>query len=228
MNVPGTLSRPLPAAAEPGGWMPRVTWDALAQGDNCPLCAELTAGVRSSADIHKVTDLRLSELRLAANQNVPGHCVLVCKRHVWEPYELSPEERGLFFGDMMATGLALEEVFQPIRLNFELLGNLAPHTPDSMDERGRAGEQSPGDPLDHGAANGVARAVPMSLVPRIVTRLTTMLPFPTATAARVTARRVLPRPRLVPSARFGNLAARYLAAWLTFSTIASAPSFVDA
>jgi hypothetical protein len=37
-----------------------------------------------------------------------------------------------------------------------------------------------------------------------------------------------PGPRSVPSAGFGNRAVRYLAASLTLSTIASAPSFVDA
>ncbi len=129
--------------------MPRETWDALGRGESCPLCAELASGVQANAYFHKVADLRVSELRLAANQNVPGYCVLVCKRHVREPYELSPEERGLFFEDMMATGLAVERVFRPVKMNFELLGNLVPHLHCHINPR-YYGDPWPGSPVRPG------------------------------------------------------------------------------
>jgi diadenosine tetraphosphate (Ap4A) HIT family hydrolase len=111
----------------PRSWMPRARWDALVRGEGCPLCVELAADVRVNAYGTTVADLEVSRLRLAANQSVPGYCVLICTRHVREPYELPPAESAAFFRDLLRAGRALETAFGAIKMNFELLGNAVPH-----------------------------------------------------------------------------------------------------
>jgi len=96
-------------------WMPREQWDALVRGQGCPACVEVTSGEPANEQGLFVADLDFSRLRLAAN------------RHVREPYELSKQERSMFFEDMMRVGRALEQAFNPVKLNFEILGNAVPH-----------------------------------------------------------------------------------------------------
>jgi diadenosine tetraphosphate (Ap4A) HIT family hydrolase len=116
-----------PSAPVRKAWMLREQWDALVRGENCPLC--LTLASQDQADEHgyTVADLSLSRLRLAANQSIPGYCILICNKHVQEPYHLSSRERSIYFEDMMRAALALEQVFNPLKMNFQLLGNAVPH-----------------------------------------------------------------------------------------------------
>jgi diadenosine tetraphosphate (Ap4A) HIT family hydrolase len=131
-------------------WMPRPRWDALVRGEGCPACSEVTSDETQSADGYRVADLTFSRLRLAANQWVPGYSVLVCRRHVREPYELSRDEQMLFFEDFMRVGQAMERVFRPVKLNLEILGNLVPHLHCHVVPR-YYGDPAPGRPIDpHG------------------------------------------------------------------------------
>ena len=134
----------------PNQWMPRPRWDALVRGEGCPLCTELASDEDQTRDGYKVADLALSRLRLAANQWVTGYCVLVCKIHVREPYELAREDRSVFFEDMMRTAQALERVFQPVKMNFEILGNSVPHLHCHITPR-CYGDPAPGRPIHQNA-----------------------------------------------------------------------------
>jgi diadenosine tetraphosphate (Ap4A) HIT family hydrolase len=137
------MSEPPPG---PRSWMPRERWDALVRGDGCPLCASLAADAPADAHTHTVADLEVSRLWLAANQSVPGYCILVARRHVREPYELEPEEQGAFFGDLMRAGRALERAFGAVKMNFELLGNAVPHLHCHLKPR-YYGDPAPGRPI---------------------------------------------------------------------------------
>lgn len=128
-------------------WMPRERWNALVRGEGVPLCAELASGAAETEHDRTVADLRLSRLRLAANQWVPGYRVLVCAVHVREPYELPKAEQVAFFDDLMRVGRALEAVFHPAKLNFQLLGNAVPHLHAHVTPRYH-GDPAPGRPLD--------------------------------------------------------------------------------
>lgn len=111
----------------PRAWMPRDRWDALVRGEGCPLCRDLAAAVRVDEYGTTVADLEVSRLRLAANQSVPGYCVLICTRHVREPYELPPAQSAAFFRDLLRAGRALETAFGAVKMNFEIQGNVVPH-----------------------------------------------------------------------------------------------------
>ena len=107
--------------------MPREEWNALIHGKDCPLCAEVQSAQPENEYGLTIADLRISRLRLARNQYVKGYCVLICRQHVREPYELAADERRLFFDDMCDAGAALERAFGADKMNFEILGNAVPH-----------------------------------------------------------------------------------------------------
>lgn len=126
--------------------MPRAQWDALVRGDGCPLCRDLASATRANQYRYTVADLTMSRLGLAVNQSVPGYCVLVCTKHVREPYDLSRDERTAFFEDMMRAAQALETVFHPVKMNFEILGNAVPHLHCHIKPR-YYGDPAPGKPI---------------------------------------------------------------------------------
>ena len=130
-------------------WMPREQWDALVRGEACPLCQELESPFQVNAYGITIADLPMSRLRLASNQFVPGYCVLICTQHVQEPYHLSRSACLQFFADMTLTAQALEQVFQPIKMNFQLLGNAVPHLHAHIVPR-YYGDPAPGRPIDPG------------------------------------------------------------------------------
>jgi diadenosine tetraphosphate (Ap4A) HIT family hydrolase len=134
--------------SEQRGWMPRAEWDALVRGERCPLCRDLAAGTAPNPYRHVVTDLAVSQLWLAANQFVPGYCVLVHRRHVREPYDLPRDERIAFFEDMSLAGAALERAFGAVKMDFELLGNAVPHLHCHIKPR-YYGDPAPGKPIHH-------------------------------------------------------------------------------
>ncbi len=108
-------------------WMPRDRWEALVRGEGCPACAEVAGAGRDNNEGYFVADLRVSRLRLQREQHVPGWCVLLLRRHVREPHELSEPERIAFFEDMVHVGRALEQVYAALKINYSILGNIVPH-----------------------------------------------------------------------------------------------------
>lgn len=107
--------------------MSRERWDALIRGDGCPLCSVVQAAEIDDPYGYFVADLEGGRLRLAADQHLPGYCLLISKKHVREPYELEREERTAFFEDMSRVGEALERVYGALKINYEILGNSVPH-----------------------------------------------------------------------------------------------------
>lgn len=113
------------------------------------LCEELASGTLSNSFFYRVAELQVTELRLATNKNVPGYCVLVAKRHVGEPYELGKRECSAFFDDLMRSARALDQVFKPDKVNFEMLRNLVPHLHCHINPR-YYGDPWPGSPVRPG------------------------------------------------------------------------------
>ena len=59
-------------------------------------------------------------------QNLPGYCLLLPDPVVRDLNELDGEARRLFLLDMAKVGDAVMQAFQPLRLNYEILGNSEP------------------------------------------------------------------------------------------------------
>ena len=56
-------------------------------------------------------------------QFLPGYCVLLPKKNVFSLNELTLEEREAFLLDMSILGDAIIKVCNPIRVNYDILGN---------------------------------------------------------------------------------------------------------
>jgi diadenosine tetraphosphate (Ap4A) HIT family hydrolase len=98
----------------------------LRRGEGCPMCGEgrpeeTQYGVRIFAG--EVSDAYLQRAGIQR-----GYTVVVWRgRHVAEPTELSPEEAGRYGVEVLEVGRALERHFEPVKMNYEVLGNSLPH-----------------------------------------------------------------------------------------------------
>jgi diadenosine tetraphosphate (Ap4A) HIT family hydrolase len=57
-----------------------------------------------------------------------GYAIVIWRgRHVAEPTELADEDAARYWLEVLRVGRALESHLQPVKLNYELLGNSLPH-----------------------------------------------------------------------------------------------------
>src|SRR5437870_1709407 len=56
-----------------------------------------------------------------------GYCILASRAHAAELNQLPEAERRAYFDEMCLLAKAIEECFQPHKLNYELLGNQVSH-----------------------------------------------------------------------------------------------------
>ena len=57
-----------------------------------------------------------------------GYTIAIWRgRHVAEPTELSAEEAGRYWLEVIGVGSAIETVLTPVKMNYEVLGNSLPH-----------------------------------------------------------------------------------------------------
>jgi diadenosine tetraphosphate (Ap4A) HIT family hydrolase len=99
---------------------------AMRRGEGCPICAEgrpdeTRAGVRFFAG--EQVDAYL--MRPSVQR---GYSIVTWRgRHVAEPTELTEDEAAGWWRELLAVGRALERHLEPVKLNYELLGNSVPH-----------------------------------------------------------------------------------------------------
>jgi diadenosine tetraphosphate (Ap4A) HIT family hydrolase len=99
---------------------------ALKRGEGCPMCEqgrpeETPHGARFFAG--EVCDAYLQREDIQR-----GYSVVVWRgRHVAEPTELTAEEATAYWLEMLRVGDAIENVLEPVKLNYDLLGNSLPH-----------------------------------------------------------------------------------------------------
>lgn len=102
-------------------------WDDLISGESCPVCDLIKLSKPEDDHLIAIADLTFSRLFLGKNQFVKGYCVLICHRHVIEPYELTTAERTNYFNDLATVGSALQKAFNADKMNYNILGNVVPH-----------------------------------------------------------------------------------------------------
>jgi diadenosine tetraphosphate (Ap4A) HIT family hydrolase len=90
--------------------------------NNCSICLHLKAP--SSFKIFEFSD---SILYLNEDQLFRGYAILEYREHVKELFDLSGEARGILMGHLCQAAKALQKVFSPDKMNYELLGNKVPH-----------------------------------------------------------------------------------------------------
>jgi diadenosine tetraphosphate (Ap4A) HIT family hydrolase len=89
---------------------------------DCELC-ERVAG---DGDFF-IADLDACRAYFNPDQFFPGWVLVVLRWHATELYELSTVERARMIEDVNRMAQALARVYQPVKMNYELLGNQVAH-----------------------------------------------------------------------------------------------------
>lgn len=76
---------------------------------------------------HWIADLGTTVACLNDDQFFSGYTYLILKRHATELYHLTAAERGRMIEELSRVARALDMVFRPAKMNYELLGNRVPH-----------------------------------------------------------------------------------------------------
>jgi diadenosine tetraphosphate (Ap4A) HIT family hydrolase len=117
----------------------------MRSGVGCPICEqgrpeETPHGARFFAG--SVVDGHLRRADVQRGLSI----VLWHGRHVVEPTELASDEATAFWRELLEIGRAIEKAFQPIKLNYNLLGNEVPHLHEHIVPR-YADDPRPGWPF---------------------------------------------------------------------------------
>ena len=77
-------------------------------------------------------DLRIIELehcfvQLNRDQYFPGYSFVITREHVTELFHLDQQVRQSIVEEVNRVAAALFQVYQPTKMNYELLGNMVPH-----------------------------------------------------------------------------------------------------
>ena len=126
-------------------WPPEVF--ELKRGEGCPMCEqgrpeETEYGARIFAG--EVSDAYLQRENLQR-----GYTVVIWRgRHVAEPTELAPEEAAQYWRELLEVGRRIERSLQPVKLNYDILGNSLPHLHTHVMPR-YADDPKPGWPFPH-------------------------------------------------------------------------------
>jgi diadenosine tetraphosphate (Ap4A) HIT family hydrolase len=107
-----------------GGWSEQ--WDTVRSGRSCPVCDE---GRPEEADGRlRVFAGETVDAYLDRDDAVRGYTLAYFRgRHVVEPTELTEEEAGRFWRDLLTVARAIEDEYAPIKMNLLFLGNAMPH-----------------------------------------------------------------------------------------------------
>lgn len=93
---------------------------------DCPLCQKVQRRLELPPG-EFVWEFPHSVAFLGPWQYFHGYCVLVAREHETELHHLRAGVRGAFFEEMCLLARAIEECFQPRKLNCESLGNQVAH-----------------------------------------------------------------------------------------------------
>jgi diadenosine tetraphosphate (Ap4A) HIT family hydrolase len=92
----------------------------------CHICAD-NAAQDQNQEQWAIARLSTGYVRLNPNQYFPGSCFFLAKDCVNELHDLAASVRGAHLYEMAEVAAAIFEVFQPRKMNYEALGNSAPH-----------------------------------------------------------------------------------------------------
>jgi diadenosine tetraphosphate (Ap4A) HIT family hydrolase len=96
------------------------------QGDNtCIFCQRVTTSRAPGSEV--IWEFPQSVVVLGAWQYFEGYCIVLSRQHVPELFELESAVRHAFVDEIAVLGKALATLFEPRKLNVEMLGNQVPH-----------------------------------------------------------------------------------------------------
>jgi diadenosine tetraphosphate (Ap4A) HIT family hydrolase len=93
---------------------------------NCLVCERIKQ-IKCGANPYFVAEMPSGYAVMGDFQFYPGYTVFLSKVHAVELHELEKPQRQIFLEDMAKVAEAVHGAFSPLKLNYELLGNLDSH-----------------------------------------------------------------------------------------------------
>jgi diadenosine tetraphosphate (Ap4A) HIT family hydrolase len=100
-------------------------WQQMKSGDDCPMCKDMH--LPENPHSFFVSELPHSFVRLPRNQYLRGWTVVIFKRHACQLFELDDQELSGYWRDVTQVAAALSRIYQPVKINYGVFGNLCPH-----------------------------------------------------------------------------------------------------
>lgn len=94
--------------------------------DDCLIC-ERIEDIKKDKNPYFILELSTGYVVLGDYQFQQGYTLFLCKKHVAELHELTPEFKRKFLLEMSKVAEAICKTFNPKKLNYELLGNNDSH-----------------------------------------------------------------------------------------------------
>jgi diadenosine tetraphosphate (Ap4A) HIT family hydrolase len=135
----------------------------------CDLCARIARTERGENPF-SVARTSTGYVNLGDIQYHEGYTIFVAKRCVHDLHELAKSERNAYLREMAKVAEAVFHAFKPRKLNYELLGNGAPHLHWHLFSR-HADDPSPTGPVWGDPGFGRALADSAAPAPEQLTRL---------------------------------------------------------
>lgn len=147
-------------------------WADLTQGIGCEMCEN----GRPDANRYGIRIMkgRYSDAYLQRADVQRGYTLVIWRgRHVNEPTELDEAEAAGYWAEVLAVARALIQVYQPMKMNYETLGNSLPHLHTHLLPRFPA-DPRPGQPFPL-TAQQPDRQIPESRLDAEAAELRTLL-----------------------------------------------------
>jgi diadenosine tetraphosphate (Ap4A) HIT family hydrolase len=96
------------------------------RSDGCGICS-IIERIHGGTYHDWIAELPRSWLIFGDAQFYRGYCLLLAKRHVTELHTMPRGEAHELLDEILAVGRTLAEILNPLKLNYECLGNQEPH-----------------------------------------------------------------------------------------------------
>jgi diadenosine tetraphosphate (Ap4A) HIT family hydrolase len=123
-------------------------WTVLAEGRGCSMCADGRTddngfGVRIQAATYSDAYLQRADMQR-------GYTIVIWRgRHVVEPTQLDADEAAGYWLEVLRVARALQQHYQPLKMNYETLGNTIPHLHTHLVPRYAEDDPAPGRPFPY-------------------------------------------------------------------------------
>ena len=112
----------------------------------CIICDRIKL-IKEGNNPYLVKELETGYVVIGDHQHFKGYSLFLCKRHVVELFDLSPEFRSKYLEEMVIVSEAVKNAFGAEKMNYECLGNgdahlhwhLFPRVPGDIDGYGNNG-----------------------------------------------------------------------------------------
>jgi len=124
-------------------WTDPKRWEELQKGEGCQWCQDVFSP--ETADSFLVTELAASVVRMPKNQANRGWLIVVTKTHACEIFALPKDQRHHFIDDISKVAKAAQKIWEPVKINYAIYGNIVPHLHCHIQPRYRSEVPAPVD-----------------------------------------------------------------------------------